>query len=520
MFSRFFLFVFVLFTTNSLFSQILIDSRLTDAYDIEMSSLEAYPIFASISDASYSITSVEFKVGFVILDVNHVNSNYEAWWTPVSYGSHEIMITVMNDNAETEILTITVNVVSSASNQTVQVFQDVVIDFNSTARTFEAYYELPQSVGAYDMITANLDISCPAVSGGCDDYDRYATIRVLNPNGEWVEIIRYITPFGVACNHSIEVTDFDFVLQGKVKFKVFIDTWGTGGWNVNLSFDYQAGTPDYKYNYVVPFWTANYPFGDPINLQPVEQFDYTFSATTQAAKLKLMTTGHGWGANNTYNAAEFYGAVHHVHVDGVSIFTQALSQICDPNPDGCQPQSGTWTYPRAGWCPGAISHGDDYSLDSYINSGNISLDYVFQESYVDLCHPNHPDCVSGTTCPDCSAGYNPQYYVQANLILGSDDPEPVLPLSTSQYDMLSKINVELVDNPIKEGLLLLKSSESLHEINVAIVSVSGSNLYNYLFEDSQALNTTCLDVNGLSSGTYFIRVMSQEGSAALKFIVE
>ena len=86
--------------------------------------------------------------------------------------------------------------------------------------------------------------------------------------------------------------------------------------------------------------------------------------------------------------------------------------------------------------------------------------------------------------------------------------------------MLSKINVELVDNPIKEGLLLLKSSESLHEINVAIVSVSGSNLYNYLFEDSQALNTTCLDVNGLSSGTYFIRVMSQEGSAALKFIVE
>ncbi len=520
MLSRLYLFVFVFFIGNTLFSQITIDTRLTDAYDIEMPTLEAYPIFATISDASYSITSVEFKVGFVILDVGNVNDNYEAWWTPVTYGSHEIIITIINDNGDTEILSKTVNVVSAAANQTVSVFEDVVIDFNSTAREFEAYYELPQSVGAYDMITANLDISCPSVSGGCDDYDRYATIRVLNPNGEWVEIIRYITPFGVGCDHTIEVTDFDFVLQGKVKFKVFIDTWGTGGWNVNLSLDYQAGTPEYNYNYVVPFWSANYPFGNPTNLQPVEQFSHTFGSNTQAAKLKLMTTGHGWGPNNTNNAAEFYAAVHHVHVDGSSIFTQALSQTCNPNPDGCQPQNGTWQYPRAGWCPGAISHGDDYSLDSYLNSGTIQLDYVFQESYVDYCHPNHPDCISGTTCPDCNDNYNPQYYVHANLILGSNEPEPVLPLSTVQHDVFSKVFIEILSNPIKEGMLLLQSPESLNNINVGIYSVSGTSLKNYFFRDAESLNTTCIELGNLASGTYFVKVQAQEGSAALKFIVK
>ncbi len=520
MLSRLFLFVFIFFSGNTLFSQIVTSCRLTAAHDIEMPTLEAYPIFATVTDATYSITSVEFKMDDVVMSAQYIGSNYELWWTPDSYGTHELVITSSNDNGDTDVFNAVVNVVSSASNQTVPVFQDVVVDFGSTAREFEAEYELPQSVGAYDMITANLDISCPAVSGGCDDYDRYATIRVLDPNGDWVEIIRYITPFGVGCNHTIEVTDFDFVLQGKVKFKVFIDTWGTGGWNVNLSLDYQVGTPDYKYNYVVPFWTANYPFGNPANLQPVEQYSHTFSSNTLAAKLKLMSTGHGWGQNNTSNAAEFYAAVHHVHVDGSSTFTQALSQTCDPNPDGCQPQNGTWTYARAGWCPGAISHGDDYSLDSYISSGTILLDYVFQESYVDYCHPNHPDCISGTTCPDCDAGYNPQYYVQANLILGSNEAEPVLPLSTMQHDLFSNVSVELVANPIKEGMLLLKSTENLNEIGVSVVSVSGASLKNYFFKDTEALNTTCLDVSHLASGTYFVRILAREGNAALKFIVE
>jgi len=520
MLQRLFLFVFVFFIGSSLFSQITIDSRLTDSYVLEMSSLEAYPIYATISDPTYTITSVEFKIDSVVWVANNASNNYELWWIPDSYGSHEVVITANNDNGDTETLTLNVNVVSSASSQTVPVFQDVVIDFGSTGREFEAEYDLPQSVGAYDMITANLDVSCPAVTGGCDDWDRYATIRILDPNGDWVEIIRYITPYGVPCNHSIEVTDYAYLLQGKVKFKIFIDTWGSGGWNINLNLDYNAGTPTHKYNYVQPFWTANYPFGDYSNLQPVEQFNFDFSPNILTAKLKLMTTGHGWGENNTSNAAEFYNAYHHIYVDGTSTFTQQLFQACYPNPDGCQPQNGSWTHNRAGWCPGAISHGDDYELDSYISNGSISLDYVFHETYVDLCHPNHPDCVTGTTCPDCNDGYNPQYYVQANLVLGSNEPESILTLSTPHHDMLADISVNLVVNPIREGILVLESTDSLNNINVSILSMSGAGLNYYIFDNSEALNTTDIDVSHLASGTYFIRVMAQEGNTALKFIVE
>lgn len=521
MLSRLVLFVFIFFTGTSLFSQITIDCRLTDTYDVEMSSLEAYPIFASVTDATFNITTVEFKINNVVMAANNLDSSYELWWTPDSYGSHELIITANNDNGDTDILTKTVNVISSASNQTVPVFQDVVIDFNSTGREFEAFYELPQSVGAYDMITANLDVSCPGVAGGCDDWDRYATIQVLDPSGNWVEVIRYITPYGVPCNHSIEVTDYAFLLQGNVKFRVFIDTWGTGGWNINLTLDYNAGTPMYKYDYVLPFWTSAYDFGNPANLQPVEQVEVFFSPNILAAKLKLMSTGHGWGVNNTGNAAEFYNALHHIHVDGVSTFNQSLLQLCNPNPDGCQPQNGTWTYNRAGWCPGAISHGDDYSLDSFISSGKIDLDYVFQESYIDLCHPNHPDCVTGVTCDDCNAGYNPHYFVSAKLILSSNDVESVFPLSSRpEYDMFSEVAVRLVDNPIKEGLMLLKSDQNLTDIRVAILSISGATFNNYYYKDSEALNTTCIDVSHLASGTYFVRLMSLEGTAALKFILK
>lgn len=513
-------FTFIFFTSAALFSQIVINSRASDTYDIEMPQLDAYPIYTTITDDTYAITSVEFKIDDVVIASNNVDDQYELWWTPSSYGSHELVITAFNDNGDSEMITKNLNLVSSASSQTVQVFQDVVIDFGSTAREFEAYYELPQSVGMYDMITANLDVSCPAVTGGCDDWDRYATIQVLDPKGEWVEIIRYITPYGVPCNHSIEVTDYAYLLQGIVKFRVFIDTWGTGGWNINLSLDYNAGTPDYKYNYVKAFWANVYDFGNFANLQPVEQFSHTFSPNTLSAKLKLMITGHGWGASNTGNAAEFFNATHHIHVDGTSTFTQPIFQLCNPNPDGCQPQNGTWAYNRAGWCPGAISQGDDYSLDSYIGGGSIDLDYIFHESYVDLCHPNHPDCESGVTCADCNEGYNPHYYVSAKLILGSNDTESIFSLSTSQYDLLSDVSINVVTNPIKDGILLLTSSQSLHEIRVSILSVSGESLKNYYFKDSETLNTTCIDLSNLASGTYFVRVLTQEGSKALKFIVE
>ena len=87
-----------------------------------------------------------------------------------------------------------------------------------------------------------------------------------------------------------------------------------------------------------------------------------FPPNTSAAKLKLVSTGHGWGENNTDNAAEFLRNTHHIWVNGTQTFTQDNWYDCDPNPDGSQPQSGSWYFNCAGWCPGSIAQFFDYDM--------------------------------------------------------------------------------------------------------------------------------------------------------------
>src|SRR5690606_432987 len=102
------------------------------------------------------------------------------------------------------------------------------------------------------------------------------------------------------------------------------------------------------------------------------------------AKLKLVSSGHGWGDNNTGNAAEFHNDTHHIWINGVETFEQNNWQDCNPNPDGCQPQNGTWFHDRAGWCPGSIAQWFDYDMTTFLSQGDVLMGYVFDEDYTDF----------------------------------------------------------------------------------------------------------------------------------------
>src|SRR5690606_21092915 len=103
-----------------------------------------------------------------------------------------------------------------------------------------------------------------------------------------------------------------------------------------------------------------------------------------------------------------------------------------PNPDDCSPQNGSWTYHRAGWCPGAIAQPYEYDLTSLLNGSPLDLSYIFDEDYADFCHPNNPNCVSGQTCPNCNDGYNPFYRVGAYVISRSNSTSVVSVPSVAQ----------------------------------------------------------------------------------------
>ena len=170
------------------------------------------------------------------------------------------------------------------------------------------------------------------------------------------------------------------------------------GYLYALSFTFKAGIPTHKYSQVNQIWENNYNFGDYANLQPVSVSNYTFPSGVVASKLKLISTRHGSGTDNTDNAAEFYEATHHIYVNNVDSFAEHNWQVCNPNPDNCTGKLGTWQYSRAGWCPGSIAHPFDYDFTQFIANNTMALKYVFYQQYINECSPDYPPCVSGTTC--------------------------------------------------------------------------------------------------------------------------
>lgn len=509
---------FIVIDLNEYFPQI--SSKLVDSYNLEMRELNPYLLHASakIEEPDYlSVTRISYIVDGDTLATANINGDYQAWWTPSEFGNHTVLVVANGSNGNVAIDTVNVFVTNEFESQSVKTFDGDVIDMGTIgSQWFYGTYELPQFIGAYDTIIANFKVSCPDVPGRCDDWDRLGWVQIKAPDGNWIELFRYITPYGRSCSHSIDVTDYASLLQGKIEMRMYIETWGTGGWQLDLTFDYREGLPKYLYSTVEEIWQGTYDFGNPSNLQPVPIRTIDTVANTEKAVVRLVTTGHGWGDNNSDNAAEFYHAMHHLHVNGISTFEQDLWTTCNPNPDGCSPQNGTWRYNRAGWCPGVIAKPFFYDVTSFVDSP-FELSYVFQEDYVDLCHPNNPDCMSGTTCDDCADGYNPHYRVGCYLIRFS-----VKTIAADDYVEIPQVdfNFDVFPNPTSGKFRISMPGEIVYNLCCTIVAISGETLYTYHFDNSADAEGFLFDLSDLHAGTYFIQVYTENGIGARKIVLQ
>lgn len=499
--------------------------NITAMYPLEMPRLMPYLLHTttSIAESQYlTVDAVTYSIdGEDFAGVKEGN-DFAFWWTPNAYGTVPVTITATASNGNTTSETILVEVTDQIADQTVTTLDSAIIDYgNLGIRTYTGTYTLPQFAAAYNQITAYLNVSCPPLSGGCDDWDRLAYVQVKDPSGKWVEILRYITPYGKACSHYVDVTDFASLLQGDVDIRMFIDTWGTGGWQIRLDFEYIAGEPEYDYTDVEELWQGSYNFGDPANLQPLDTVTVGIFHEAREAHIRLTTTGHGWGDNNTGNAAEFYHAVHHLQVNGEDAFEQDLWTDCYPNPDGCNNQSGTYKYDRAGWCPGSISRPYIYDVTPYLWQTPFQLSYIFQPSYMDECHPHNPDCVTGVTCSDCNAGSNPFYRVSCYLIRSTNTPRA---LGNHDYNAPQIVENEYAftayPNPCTQKFRLNFNTEINERLVCTLVNGGGESLRTYFFNSSREAEQYLFDVSFLSKGIYFLNVYTKYQSGVQKIIVQ
>ncbi len=485
--------------------------------DVLVPQLNPIPIALTVSidhPDTFSVASVSLNInGDNVALTNHDDTHYTGWWTPNSYGVQNVTIEATNNYGATQTTTDSFTIVNTGNNTTVSAGSNILL--NSTYNTKEVTVELPTSVGGYDQVLATLHIDCP--SGGCDPWDRVSHVEVKGKDGEWHEIIRYVTPYGVACDHQVDLTDFISLLQGKTTFRYTLGTYGNG-YLYSMDLTYNTGSPNYLYSTVDYLWHNTYPFGDMANLQPCEYVSVNYDQNTETARLKLVSTGHGWGDNNTGNAAEFHHDTHTVWVNGRAAFSQDNWLDCNPNPDGCQPQNGTWIYDRAGWCPGAIAPWFDFDFSNIDYANSMTLNYILNPNYVDYCHPHNPDCVSGQTCPDCSAGFNPHLIVASHLICYSNTPidHPQITLvDPNGIPEIIESNVNLYPNP-NWGKFFINTDEQIDKIE--IYKLDGALIKSIDIETPKEKYD--IDISGAKPGVYLAKMYKGKAFMTRRFIVK
>ena len=493
-----------------------IEARSPLAGDVYVPELKPIQL-AAIANISYpdlfSVDDLKFEIdGSDIAAKDWNNEHYTAWWTPPAYGSYNLNIISTNNFGASATETIAINIVDQTSDVSVNAIDQAWSDVNNGVVEVEA--ELPSFLGAFDNISGALTIECPP--GGCDPWDRISGLEVKGHNGEWYEIIRYITPYGVACESSIDLTDFMSALQGKIRFRVYLGTLGNG-FLYSLDLDYSAGIPDHPYSTISEIWRSTYNFGNMDDLQPVPEVSFEFPQNAEAAKLKLVSTGHGWGDNNTANAAEFHEDTHHIWINDAQTFEQHNWYDCNPNPDGCSPQNGTWFHDRAGWCPGAIAQWFDYEMDTYISEGTIEMDYIFDEDYVDFCNAANPACINGITCNNCDDGFNPHLIVSSYIITTGDMPLDGGGVTGTEDWLKENLAFKVFPNPTS-GFLNIEMNETVKKMNIRVYNSLGQSIH--FFERDNVAEKTNIDISGLASGIYTIEVITDKGTGVQRVILK
>ncbi len=284
--------------------------------------------------------------------------------------------------------------------------RDVVRDFS-----------LPGDLNGFGSILLEIDLECP--DGGCDPWDRFAKMRIIKGQ-DTLEIARYITPYGVGCSMTFDVSDYRSILTGEVTVHSFIDTWVNPGWLVSSRLIYEKGESEFSDIAVIKtYQNDQLVYGDPNNPPDIPASD--FENTGNRVKVRVLNTGHGQG--NTNNAAEFYQVTHTLRANSSTRSHELWRDNCELTP--CSPQNGNWTYPRAGWCPGASVIPMDFDITSDLIEGTNSIQYVLAD-YENICRPDNPAC-TGETCAigdDCNfnnQGHTePHYKIEIQFIIYSE----------------------------------------------------------------------------------------------------
>jgi hypothetical protein len=186
----------VYINTNSYSQSLFVSGNdLTDVIDVSVSG----PYEISLNDENFSSN----------IQIPNSSQNEEVFirFTPSETGLIVGDLSLTSGDNVLEEVTLTgtgVNIIHSytAFNQQPLGFGG---GFNQSA---SQVFSLHGDMSNIDKVKMFLQIDCP--SSGCDDWDRFANVKVKDPaSGSWFEIGRYITPYWVGTQQLDRGLEFD-----------------------------------------------------------------------------------------------------------------------------------------------------------------------------------------------------------------------------------------------------------------------------------------------------------------------
>jgi len=453
-----------------------------------------------------------FQVSYVFNGANPVTETVDLTLAPGESYVHSFSELVLS-NPSGDDLTVTVSLIDDsnilndnlsvsyeplAGPSTLNIFEDVQHNFSAAGQSHLSTVVLPENNSAYGTILMDIWVDCPG--SGCDPWDQPAKISLVK-DGVTYELARFITPYGKACGPwVIDVTDFKSLLQGDCDFNSYIQVWGSSGWLLNASLTFLPGAADHPFQRVTPLYdTDNWVYGDPAINDDLPTQTAEVHSMSLDARMRMTISGHGQA--NTNNAAEFSPKTHQFVVNGADFQSHYLwKNDCEFN--DCSNQFGTWTYDRAGWCPGQGVYPLELELGSVIIPGeSISLDYELQ-AYTNLLN----------------TGYNggshtePHYKIHSYLIEKGDQHiasetwtnatalELTAPSSLADLSAASPVIVEFKNtglSPISHLDMKAYSNGALmlDEDLDFIVALMPGEIFSYMFTGTLDLSDASADMN-------------------------
>ena len=202
-----------------------------------------------------------------------------------------------------------------------------------------------------------------------DRWDRAGNVRLVLGNGPDVEVVKFMTAYGGATTHELDVTYLAPLLHGRCTFRGFVDTWVTPAWTMDFEFVFEPADTGER-----PAWMKEW-----LEIEDLRAPDWaiplvcdTLTRTTMdagdlvahvkvpgpAARIVVdyLVSGH---CTDGTDADEFVSKDNVLTIDGVEAhrfrpWRDDCRQFRDVNPYCRRWFNGSWSadFSRSGWCPG------------------------------------------------------------------------------------------------------------------------------------------------------------------------